>query len=282
VIHGDFRGAKAITLENDQLRAVMLPDHGGKIASLYHRERRFELLFQNPKPSFAPAKAGDDFASHEACGFDDVFPAVIAEETEVGGRRVAYPDHGELWSAAMEARAEETGVSLRFNSALLPYRFEKQVSLEDEKLILDYRLTHRGGPAFPYVFLLHCLVAYREGMRVETPPGEKRIVGSGEGMGKWYLAEPVSVGRCGYAFPREGMRARFNYDPKKLPYLGYWHTEGGFRGDHNSALEPATAFYDGVSIAARNRRESALHPGETLDIHVSLALEPTENGGDAI
>jgi hypothetical protein len=78
------------------------------------------------------------------------------------------------------------------------------------------------------------------------------------------------------------MRARFNYDPKKLPYLGYWHTEGGFRGDHNSALEPATAFYDGVSIAARNRRESALHPGETLDIHVSLALEPTENGGDAI
>ncbi len=85
MIHGDFRGAKAITLENDQLRAVMLPDHGGKIASLYHRERRFELLFQNPKPSFAPAKAGDDFASHEACGFDDVFPAVIAEET--GGRR---------------------------------------------------------------------------------------------------------------------------------------------------------------------------------------------------
>ena len=101
-----FMGTAAWQLQNDLLTAIILPEHGGKVASLVYRPRSWELLFQNPKGVFRKAQRGDDFSDYEACGFDDAFPTVDACQVQVGERKVLYPDHGELWSAAFTAEPQ--------------------------------------------------------------------------------------------------------------------------------------------------------------------------------
>lgn len=46
------RHVKAAILENDILRAVFLPEYGGRLWSLYHKVRKRELLFRNPVLQF--------------------------------------------------------------------------------------------------------------------------------------------------------------------------------------------------------------------------------------
>lgn len=42
------RGIDTIVIENDRLRAVVLPGHGGRVASLFHKPSQRELLYRNP------------------------------------------------------------------------------------------------------------------------------------------------------------------------------------------------------------------------------------------
>ena len=95
-------GAAAWQMQNDLLTAIILPEHGGKIASLVYRPKNWELLFQNPKGVFRKAERGDDYSDYEACGFDEAFPTVDACLIQVGNRKVLYPDHtGKVRSLAM-------------------------------------------------------------------------------------------------------------------------------------------------------------------------------------
>ena len=57
-----FMGTSAWKLQNDVLMAIILPEHGGKVASLVYRSQNWELLFQNPNGTFRKAHRGDDFS----------------------------------------------------------------------------------------------------------------------------------------------------------------------------------------------------------------------------
>ena len=91
-----MQGAEAVVLENDRLRCVCLPEHGGKIASLYRKDKSFELLFQNPRKNYRKAKPGAAFGDYEACGFDDAFPNIDAGRAQTGRGETDYFDHGEI------------------------------------------------------------------------------------------------------------------------------------------------------------------------------------------
>jgi len=278
IIYDQFSNANAIVMENDVLRTVILPEFGGKIASLFHKDRQFELLFQNPKPLFKVAPFGASFAEYEACGFDDAFPTVNEEMVKIDAHSILYPDHGEVWTTNMEVKHTNCWVEMAFESLILPYYFQKRVMLEQDELRVCYKIQNTGDFDFPYVFLVHCLVNTREGMELILPQntGAKGWQTNGNLMSKWYLAGSVSEGKCGYYFPNEKMRALFAYPPERLPYLGYWITRGGFRGDHNCALEPASAYFDAVSIAREHHRESILHAGETVSFVLSIQLCVTD------
>jgi len=67
-----------------------------------------------------------------------------------------------------------------------------------------------------------------------------------------------------------------NFDKDKMPYLGFWITEGGFRGDYNCALEPTNAFYDDIATAKTNKELFYLTPDKPLDFTISLSLKNTQ------
>lgn len=298
-----FQGAEALTLENSLLKAVILPAHGGKVASMWYHPAQFELLFQNPKPAFQEARCGDDFSAFEACGFDEAFPCVDACTVSVGGREVAYPDHGELWSAAFAAHTEGEAVRLTFHSPLLGYQYEKRFSLDGSALVCDYRIDNPTGSAIPALWVCHALVRAEPSMRICLPPevetvqntfssdwlGEaKRLlpypVAEGprgrirldrmpaDGQLKFYVHGKTAAGWCGYEYPAQGVRVLLRSDPHALPYLGFWATAGGYRGDVNCALEPANGYYDSIPNALEWNACPVLEPGGRWEFQLKFVF----------
>ncbi|WP_312641226.1 DUF5107 domain-containing protein [Hydrogenoanaerobacterium sp.] len=303
-----FQNTTAIVLQNSLLRIAVLPAKGGKLASVYSKPKEFELLFQNPKPQYGEAKLYSPFGQFEACGFDDAFPTINAGDVSVGGKRISYPDHGEIWSSKFDYRIEQERVELCFQSEILPYRYIKNIWLDGDSVICSYEITNIGRVEFPYLWAFHCLVSYREDMRLLMPEGVERVenvcasplfgevgeiyrypvdtVMGGQNwdfrsvlpahpksMAKYYVQGAVKQGFCGYEYPSENVRALITYDAEKLPYLGFWITTGGYRGDCNCALEPATGYYDSIATAQKNGCCSGLQPGETLRFEIKITLQ---------
>jgi galactose mutarotase-like enzyme len=296
--HIDYRGEEAILLENQQLRVIILPGRGGKTASVSRKESSFELLFQPSENPYPPLYPGMPFSSGDASGFDDVFPSMGDELIQFGGKAYAIPDHGEIWTLPMEATEEEDAIILSCGGRLLPYRYEKRILLAGESVLYAISICNTSSYALPCIWVCHCLMNLEEGVTFSLPwqgqvaenvldsptPGGKHTVHPyggaydfahaprpGTAM-KYYLSQPVKKGFCAVEYPLSGIRAELVFNPAELPYLGFWITTGGYRGDQNFAFEPATGYYDTVRCAQKHERLTMLEPGQTLRLHLELRL----------
>ena len=305
-----FYGEEAYSLESDEISCVCIPQRGGKIASIKHRKTGFELLFQNPKGFFSDADNNSRFEDFEACGFDDAFPSIDAEDVIISGDLIPYPDHGEIWSAKFDCTELLDGISLAFDSKLLNYSLKKTFIAEGNKLKCLYSIKNNGDKSFPYFYAMHCLVNIEKGMRLIFPNGTTSVMNVMDSprlgsagtkysfpkdgingseydftslveynepmMDKHYVNGAINEGRCGYEYVQSGIRALIEYDCKKLPFLGFWVTQGGFRGDYNCALEPTSGFYDSITCAQKNEKCPVLNSGETMEFEICILLEEIE------
>ena len=71
-----FKKCHSINLENEVLRTIILPSMGGKVASIYRKDKDFELLYQNKEDVYRKPKIYDDFSEYDTSGFDDTFPTI--------------------------------------------------------------------------------------------------------------------------------------------------------------------------------------------------------------
>lgn len=303
-----YKGQEAWLLENERLSVVVVPKLGGKLASLYLKDRAFELLFQNDRPAIC----GTSFEEGEACGFDDAFPNIQEETVSVNGKNIRYPDHGEIWQSKMTVLdISKTAVSLGCDSKILPCYYEKAITLTGRGVKLHYRIVNTGNYAFPCIWTMHCLVRFEKDMKLFYPQDTKEFENVLEGgslgrigtrfsykpsseassdssshpcfswdhaagedsMCKYYISHPVGEGSCGYEYPSQGVKCEIRYDAKKLPYLGVWITRGGFRGEYNLAMEPSNGYYDGIGTASANGKCPSLQPGERMEFEMEIALQ---------
>src|SRR5258706_13509394 len=90
---------ESLTLENECLRLVLLPELGAKITSLVDLERGREWLAGHDGRDYRRASLDADFGAPDASGWDECFPSVGAGfhfASPWEGVRLA--DHGELWT----------------------------------------------------------------------------------------------------------------------------------------------------------------------------------------
>jgi galactose mutarotase-like enzyme len=292
-------------LENENIKIECLPAHGGKLSSIYDKNKQFELLFQNPKKEYKKAEVGSDFPSFEACGFDDAFPNIVKESFEVDGKIIEYPDHGEVWATDMNVEEfNNDAIVLSFDSKILPYHYEKTFVLRERGVSVLYKITNTGDFEFPCFYTFHCLVKNVKDMHllfpngiskvllVDTPDSLKELdnevlfpitengidltdpsqIGDNQEE-KFYVMDPVSEGFTGYQFPNEKMNVLITYKKEELPYLGFWNTQGHFRGDYNVALEMCNGYYDSISTAMNNKRCPILKPGEVMKFGFNISIE---------
>lgn len=276
-----WKNLEGIQLENEFLSVVVLPSLGGKIASLYDKNKRVELAAQNKSDFYRLPEWGADFSLYDASGLDDAFPNIVETVIERNRKEYIYPDHGEIWSSSFRWQREDEGVRLVYQSPKLGYVYEKKISLSAHETVLDYHIQNQWDQPLPCIWTFHGLMRYEEDMKFLYSDDAERFenVFDSEELGavgqrydrynkrydfervpprktnamvKFYVDGKLKKGFCGYRYPTLGVECRYHYDAAKFPYLGVWITAGGYRGDYNCAMEPANGYYDNIRIAEKN------------------------------
>ncbi len=301
-----YNGKKSITLENDKISVTVILSQGGKIASFKYKKNNFELLFDDCEKSKDDFLPFDNFEK-SAWGFDDAFPNIDEEEFVFNGEKIKYPDHGEVWTLGFDYRIENDKLILRADSRIFDYTFEKTLSLCGEKLKISYNIMTKSENPFPCMWTMHCLIHCENDMKLMYPKTAKKLMNvrydskylgnfgtvfdypsdkynfdavfdkSANKCEKVYVANEFSDGVCGAYYPKSDMEFKTYFDTEILKYLGFWVTEGGFRGDYNCAMEPSTGFFDKISIADKNNSLFYLTKDNPLKFEIELELKKGNN-----
>lgn len=289
-------------LENKKIKLEFLENHGGKLASIFYKEKNIEFLFQNPKLEYKNATINSDFSLFEACGFDDTFPSIDKGEVIVNNKKVIYPDHGEIWSSNMFYKKIGNQIILEYYSKILPYHFKKIYTLKEKGIKVDYNIKNIGDYPFPCFYTFHCLIDSKKGIELITPEslsnikiihGSNRlnketydiypITKDGFNLSipdllddkeceKFYFTKKAKKGLIGYNYTKEKVKLLISYDALKLPYLGFWNTQGGFRNDYNFALEMSNGYYDSIEIASKNNACPYLDVDEKFSFSIDFDI----------
>lgn len=297
---------KAGTLEAD-----ILPDFGGKIASL--RKRGVELL-QSPLRPPAPRDRQMGFEASDASGWDECLPSVATCRIETASGAVDIPDHGDVWRLPCETeQRSEREVRLTVTGGSLPLRLERTLTITETGLRVDYHLENTGEIPVPYVWAAHPLFAVEVGDTVVLPPSVAQVTVEGSAGNRlgakgrvldWPLAESASGERVNLsqaegpesgigdklftAAPAEGwaalerrrvgLRARIRFDPSLTPWLGLWLCYGGWPQGQALrqqcvAFEPSTAPSDSLAEAQRGGWARMLAPQQSTQWWMSASIE---------
>ncbi len=308
VTRGAFKDQEAIILENDELRAVLLPSWGAKTVSLVHKGSGIETLWQNPAPAFARTRYAQPYGEGEFAGFDEMFPTISRcyyESPPWAG--IEAPDHGEVWTIPWDAVVESDSVMLTVSGPRFPYRLRKTVRLDAHRLVARYEAVNLSPFPMDFIWAAHPLFNAREGMRFIVPQGMKRVInavpgptlgGYGQhldfpvarnphgkslrldlvparnpvGFQKYWFAEKVTDGWCMIRDDAARLTIGMVFPPDKVPYLGMWLNEGGFEGQYNIAPEPATAAMDRIDFSRMWGMGSVLAPSSRLEWYLVIAI----------
>lgn len=297
--HTTYKGLRAALLENDFLRLTFLPGYACKLASLVKKQTGREFLFQSSKETLEVPPYGAPFSAYDSSGFDEVFPSIDACPYPSGAYKgVPVPDHGEVWALPWRSAFAPDGKSVKaiVQSDALPYTLSRTVTLTENEALFEYKAENRSEEPFQFIWTPHCLLACSPATRLLVPDNLTQVMTvehstkrlgpwgtlhsypqtvdingqlldlaatepvSAQNCEKFYFTSPNTAGWCGVEHTDTGERLIYQYDADKVPYLGVWKTQGGYRGDYNLALEPCTGVYDDLYVADKIRKASVIAP----------------------
>ena len=301
-----------MTLQNDRLRAVIVPELGGRVWELEDRRRGRQWLWHREDVPLAWAPPGASYDDVWAGGWEELFPNDAAGTFE--GRRL--PDHGEWWTlgwtVADAAGGERGVVRLTATSTIVGALCEKEFRLEAGQATLEVRYRIRSTEAQPFHFLFkqHLPIRLTPGCRLQVPGG--RVEPVDVSFGTW-LNEPApfdwpvattkaavtdlrvvppraAAARefvyisnlpeawCAVEDPVAGASLRMDFDRQAFPYLWLFLSYGGWRNTYTAVLEPCTNMPKDLADAVRAGQSARLMPGEEFATTVSVSLQGTEGG----
>lgn len=310
VTHTAHAGFAALRLDSGPLALTLIPELGGKIASLRDGRSGREWLWRHPRMPYRRAPHGSSYvATADTGGWDECFPSVAA---------CAYPappwagaavqDHGELWSqtAATQAALADGVASLhtRWHGVMLPYTFERTLSLADgaARLRVEYRLTSSSDAPLAWIWSAHPLLAIEPGMELRVPPAARFHAGPSSGLA-FPLRLPAPAGEVDLArMPARGAGVaiklwsdpldagwaslhaadgalHMRWDVAELPQLAIWLNLSAYGMDggspyYNMGLEPCIGAQDSLADAVlQHRMFEQLEPGGARRWGFELELE---------
>ena len=290
---GEWRGALADVLENDELRVVVLPEHGARLASVYARRSGREWL-QAPRADVLgpPAPSGSVYTDTDHFGWDEMFPTVDqCVVAAPGGGMQVLPDHGEFWNRTWE-RLDAPGeqgeggdvLTHAIDSTLFPCRLVRRLSLVGRALRLEYALSSCALSPFRYLWAAHPQFVCAGGTTLAIEPTPARLIDVtacdtvaevpitgplsveddlAPGTDAMLYVPPENSARAARLDAADGAWLRVSWHPDALAYLGIWLDRGYRTTGSVGAVEPTTAYYDSLARAERLGRAAVLEPGET-------------------
>ena len=242
--------------------------------------------------------------------FPAILPELYPDEP---WRGAPVPDHGEVWSLAWHERLPSGGpagdaVVHSVHGVRFPYLLTRTASLEGAALTLRYRLENLSPFPMRCLWAAHPLLVIGEGSTVELPGGVEAIVNAQASPGlarygaryaypyadevdhegvdlrtvpplplrgswKWWVSDSLRDGWGVVRNPAGGYAVRLTFPADRVPYLGMWINNGGWSGQYNCALEPATGGMDGISEGRAFGVGHLLPPLAEEEWHLLVSVE---------
>ena len=301
ITRGCYKDIPAYILDTGVYTATVLDEDGGKIASFIKNATSVEYLLTREGERYGRIGLGDAFERGECSGFDDMFPTIDPEtRLTPSGKRLEYPDHGEVCRVKHGASVSRDTLTLTYTSEALGYTFTKVFSeSEGGALKISYSILNTEEEALSALFAAHCLIRAEDGGRLilpfdegeptdivsdtsgsltageRIPLSEHLIRTEREGVphsDKFYFSRECPDGFIGYEYP-SGERFMMRFDNEVLSCLGVWRNFEGLNGCYCLGLEPATLGYDTVTEANRRGQSRPLAPHSTLEFYITLSIE---------
>ena len=301
---------REIVIENQWLRAVILPEVGAKIYDLLWKPAARRLLWRNRRvePQVYPVEG--IFDNYWCGGWDDCFPT--CDPCTHGGEQ--YPGLGELRSLRWTVdRAESRRAMLSIFGPISPVRVEKSVVLDADAPALRMRhtITNIGHRPIDFLWGTHPALNVSVGDRLRIP-ARKALVGeaSTPAFGTagseydWPLLPdgtdmslvPAATGEfCGhyateleggwYAVetPSAGSGFLLRFPLETCPVLWLWLNYGGYRGHYHVVAEPWTSRPVNLAEAVRLGTARRLEVAATFEVEVAAtAYDAPETWRDAL
>jgi hypothetical protein len=262
-----------IRLENEHIRAVFLPEIGGKMIELTNKNtgRQFLLEPQQNGHLYKRPNYGDSFENYDTSGFDECFPTVEASELPEMENccpdPLIIPDHGELWSIPWEYEIDNPRLRLSATGKVIKYRFDKSIHLLKNRIHFKYQVENQGDFPFHYLWSAHPLLKVVPGAQLILPKEIENVFlnwASHDAIGKFgdcltwphlnrekendyslvphrkhgealkCFTDKLENGYAGIHFPETRDSLLFEFDVNMNPYLGIWLCYGGWPEDQEN------------------------------------------------
>jgi galactose mutarotase-like enzyme len=225
---------------------------------------------------------------------------------------IALPDHGEAWILPWDdAGTAEDRIRLSLTGRALPYRLTRTISFTGARdILLDYRIENLSAQPVAYLWAAHPQFACESGAKILLPPDVREVVNVlpvewGEEWGpvgthnawpalraadgtfhaqdtigpadlhrgrKFYALPNRPISWAGLAQPDAGCRLILEWDQTALPYCGVWVDEGYLSQVPVVAIEPATGYYDDLTVAWQNGRIGQVEPGSCVSWQLTVHI----------
>jgi hypothetical protein len=306
VSRGSVQGFEAVVVENPLLRAVIIPQLGGRVWELDDRRRNRQWIWHRPDVPLTVPEPGAVYDDVWAGGWEELFPNDAPGEFE--GREL--PDHGEWWAMQWAIRAatggEEARLTLEADSRVIKARCFKEFRLAHDAATLSvtYRIRSAEARPFHFLFKQHLPVAIAPGCQLLLPGGKAEPVDPAfstmllsAGAFEWpsatnaghvvdmrqipppstKLQEFLYVRNlpepwCGVGDPAAGAALRMDFDSGKLPFVWLFLAYGGWRNLYTAVLEPCSNMPKDLGRAVAAAQSAVLPPGDEFTTSVSVTL----------
>ncbi len=280
-------------------------ERGGRIVGLRDTHLDREWLIQRSYDGTPAPVAGSAFTDGDMCGWDEMFPTVIA--CRYPGRSgadpaVELPDHGELWTTGWQITDHsDMSVDMVAESSLLPYRFLRRAAVSDSRLLLSYRVEVTGPEPVTALWAAHPQLRCLPGTRIVLPDQVRHLIdvsdpirtfevawpgGIGDlvtelepGTGRKLYAEPAAAASWAALVDPGGACLRLSWDPVRVPYLGLWLDHQLYSREPCVCLEPSTGFYDDLALAAGQSRAMSITSAEPAFWSVEVECSQQDPAG---
>lgn len=294
---------ETITLENAFVRAVILPQLGGRVWELEDRVRHRQWIWHREDVPLRAVDVGARYDDVWAGGWEELFPNDAPGVFE--GREL--PDHGEWWTLRWTTERNDSGVvRLSATSTVVRARCVKEFRLQPGSgtLSVSYRIQSDEPRAFHFLFKQHLAVQLSPACHLRLPGGRVHQVNSSFST---LLAEqppfewPTGLGRQGgmadlrvvpdraarvqeFVYVRDlpeswcevvdaqhEARLRLSFDAA-FPFVWLFLSYGGWRDIYTAVLEPCSNMPKDLTEAVRKGQAACLGPGEVFHATVTADL----------
>lgn len=302
-----YHGLRALVLENNHMRVVVLPELGGKVWQITGTRNNREFLWHNDRLQPRKVPFGTGYDDSFFGGWDELFPNDAPED--LAGE--PYPDHGELWTSPWSWSVEQEGpevvsVRLTLRTPISGCLLEKTLTLNSGQpsLTLSHRIENTLPKALPFLWKQHVAVPVDEPARVDLAPasmyvedfGTPRAGGPGttytwptlidesghatdmsrtlprsSGVSEFQYATELSAGWCSVTYG-DGTGLGLVFDANVFRSCWLFASYGGWRGLQALVLEPCTGYPVEVSVGADAGTHQTLAPGQVITTSITAVV----------